>query len=67
MAAKIAERTRAAIETTVFRVGASLHVTASFGVAQRQPGEGREALYKRVDAAMYEAKHQGRNRVVVAG
>ncbi len=40
-----------------------LHVTASFGVAVRQPGESAHALLARADAALYRAKGQGRNRV----
>ncbi|MBD0417200.1 GGDEF domain-containing protein [Oryzicola mucosus] len=38
-------------------------VTASFGVAVREDGEGREELFKRADAALYAAKNAGRNRV----
>lgn len=40
-------------------------VTASFGVAERQEGESYENWFKRADKALYKAKHQGRNRVVV--
>ncbi|WP_343806819.1 diguanylate cyclase [Marinobacterium maritimum] len=40
-----------------------LHVTASFGVAVRQPGESAHALMVRADTALYRAKEQGRNRV----
>ena len=39
-------------------------VTASFGVAQLQEGEDEDALLRRVDAALYRAKNEGRNRVV---
>ena len=41
-------------------------VTASFGVAQLQEGEDEDALMRRVDDALYQAKHEGRNRVVAA-
>ena len=41
-------------------------MTASFGVAQLQEGEKEDDLMRRVDAALYQAKHEGRNRVVVA-
>ena len=41
-------------------------VTASFGVAELQEGENGDALRTRVDAALYQAKHDGRNRVVAA-
>jgi diguanylate cyclase len=40
-------------------------ITASFGVARLRRGEDPEALVKRVDAKLYEAKISGRNRVVV--
>ena len=43
-----------------------LLVTASFGVAQLRQSEGYEALFRRADLAMYEAKRAGRNRVVSA-
>ena len=37
--------------------------TCSFGVAERLPGEDEGGLLVRVDAALYAAKRQGRNRV----
>ncbi|NHN36479.1 ABC transporter substrate-binding protein [Pseudomaricurvus alcaniphilus] len=39
-------------------------VTSSFGVAQWQPGHTAKSLFNKADAALYEAKGQGRNRVV---
>jgi PleD family two-component response regulator len=44
------------------RLGA---VTASFGVARLRDGESADELLRRVDAKLYEAKANGRNRVVV--
>jgi diguanylate cyclase (GGDEF)-like protein len=41
-------------------------MTASFGVAQVQPGEDGNALVKRADALLYQAKAAGRNRVFPA-
>ncbi len=41
-------------------------VTSSFGVAQHAAGESGDALIQRADAALYEAKAGGRNRVIVA-
>ena len=38
-------------------------VTASFGVATLDSGEGLEALFGRADAALYQAKREGRNCV----
>lgn len=40
--------------------------TASFGVAFRDRGESTIRWYKRADAALYQAKESGRNRVVLA-
>ncbi|MEW6590364.1 MAG: diguanylate cyclase [Pseudomonadota bacterium] len=41
-------------------------ITFSAGVAQRATGETQETLIDRADAAMYQAKQQGKNRVVKA-
>lgn len=38
-------------------------ITASFGMAQWQPGEPAERLLSRADRALYRAKQAGRNRV----
>jgi diguanylate cyclase (GGDEF)-like protein len=46
---------------------AGLRVTASFGVAQHAPGEEIGELIKRADAALYQAKRAGRDRVEVDG
>ncbi|UCV20666.1 sensor domain-containing diguanylate cyclase [Ferribacterium limneticum] len=40
-------------------------ITVSIGVAQHQHEETTESLLKRADAALYQAKASGRNRVVV--
>ncbi len=40
------------------------NLTISIGVAQHQQNESTEALLDRADKALYQAKHQGRNRVV---
>ena len=42
-------------------------VTASLGVATFRRGDTTEAMVDRADRAMYEAKSNGRNRVVGAG
>ena len=39
-------------------------VTGSFGVTAFQEGETLEAMIKRADSAMYQAKEQGKNRVI---
>jgi two-component system cell cycle response regulator len=41
-------------------------VTASFGAAELGDGEDRESFFARIDAALYRAKGEGRNRVVAA-
>jgi hypothetical protein len=41
-------------------------VTASFGVADLNPGEKLDQLIDRADRAMYAAKSNGRNRVFSA-
>jgi diguanylate cyclase (GGDEF)-like protein len=41
-------------------------VTMSFGLAQLQPSESFEELRERADAALYQAKHEGRDRMVIA-
>ena len=47
--------------------GASLRLTASFGVtACRGPDDTAEAMWQRVDVALYEAKASGRDRVQLA-
>lgn len=63
---QVAERMRKEIESlvTVFS-GNSIQVTASFGLAGRDfVGSSFEELLKMADAALYAAKHNGRNRVV---
>jgi diguanylate cyclase (GGDEF)-like protein len=48
--------------------GTDVSVTASFGVAtSRDPDEPDEDLVRKADAAMYNAKQQGSNRVAVFG
>jgi diguanylate cyclase len=41
-------------------------ITFSAGVAERMAGEHVDEVLPRADAALYEAKHTGRNRVVGA-
>lgn len=63
-ARQAAESFRSLIAETGFHD--EIAITVSFGVAQWRPGESLEALFKRADVALYEAKDQGRNRVCVA-
>ncbi len=57
-----AERLRRAIEQAGLGEQETLHVTASFGVAQLMSGDTRESLLDRADKALFDAKEQGRNR-----
>jgi diguanylate cyclase (GGDEF)-like protein len=47
-------------------LGNGSRLTASFGVAEIADDETRDALLKRVDDALYQAKKNGRNQVVTA-
>lgn len=65
-ARRIAGRLRHAIQSTPIATpdGTSLpRVTASIGLAESMPGETAETLIARADAALYQAKRAGRNRV----
>jgi diguanylate cyclase (GGDEF)-like protein len=59
----LAERIRAAIDTHSFSVVG--HKTSSFGVSSYRPKDTSETMVKRADDALYEAKENGRNRVVL--
>lgn len=64
-ATALAERIRLALREMRYATGnVELTISASFGVAQWHPGEAYGEVYARADAALYEAKHAGRNRVV---
>jgi diguanylate cyclase (GGDEF)-like protein len=63
-----AERLRAAVEGMHVKTAehGTCRFTASFGIAQHIKGESLETLMNRADGALYQAKDEGRNRVVVA-
>ncbi|MBS2019324.1 MAG: sensor domain-containing diguanylate cyclase [Deltaproteobacteria bacterium] len=65
--ARVAERARSVIEALDVSddSGRPVRVTASLGVALQRPGETRDALVARADAAMYRAKARGRNCVEI--
>lgn len=60
------ERARQDIAELVPRLdgAGAVHCTISIGVVERTGHEGIDALLQRADAALYEAKRQGRDRVV---
>lgn len=62
----LAERVRAAVARTISSAGAEFQVSMSLGVVLHQKGMSEKELISRADAALYQAKHEGRNRVVPA-
>jgi diguanylate cyclase (GGDEF)-like protein len=66
---QIAERIRAAIETTRLgfdkEVKDEIHVTLSLGVTNLLLGDDINTLLSRADQALYQAKEGGRNRVAI--
>ena len=64
-ATALAERIRSAAREFRGQAGnVEITISASFGVAQWHPGESYAEVFARADAALYEAKNCGRNRVV---
>jgi diguanylate cyclase (GGDEF)-like protein len=62
-AEQLAERLRLEVQRTRL---SGRQITVSSGVSQWNPGETAEQMIFRADQALYDAKKQGRNRVVVA-
>lgn len=67
-ARQVAERIRGALESRAFETdsGEVVRQTVSIGVATWDEVESPETLESRADAAMYEAKSAGRNRIALA-
>ncbi|KMY66039.1 hypothetical protein AAU61_18920 [Desulfocarbo indianensis] len=66
-AVKIAERIRTQVEEETFlkKEGVEIKITVSLGLTQYRPKESVEEALARADDALYAAKQEGRNRVVV--
>ncbi len=62
-AGHLAEKLRLLIENHIFPE--QIRVTASFGVAEYQMGNSPDALLKRADKLLYDAKSAGRNQVKI--
>ncbi len=60
---QVAEMLRETIEAEEFEL--EENITCSFGVAVLEENESAEMLLKRVDELLYQAKEDGRNRVVL--
>ena len=65
------ERVRVILDKLRERLDAAITVaglpqfTASFGLVQAQPGENLSTVLTRADAALFQAKHDGRNQIVI--
>ncbi|MGQ9617748.1 MAG: sensor domain-containing diguanylate cyclase [Candidatus Aminicenantia bacterium] len=65
----VAERLRSLMEMELpkfFQRDGDIRVTASFGVASLKKGDTVEKLVKRADKALYKAKAQGKNMVILS-
>lgn len=69
VAKRVAERVRGVVESDLFSFAPDkppIRVTASVGLAERSGGDNGESLMRRADAALYQSKDSGRNRVTAA-
>ncbi len=64
IALTVGERLRLAVSLGGMRYANGDPVTTSIGVAAAMPGDTTEVLLARADRGLYEAKRQGRNRIV---
>ncbi len=66
-AVQLAERLRLRVAAVRVSInGRDARVTVSIGIAQQAPGEPWIAALARADAALYLAKQEGRNRVMLS-
>jgi len=67
-AQRIADELRGGVESLRFHFrGAPVRVTASCGFTDLRPGDTPDSAFERADAALYRAKHGGKNACVAAG
>lgn len=62
---RIAERLRVLVGTSELREPVRVGITCSIGAAVVQPNDTLDGLLRRADRALYRAKNEGRNRVMV--
>ncbi len=63
----LGERLRAGVAMADVVVGGqAMHFTCSIGVAQLEAGDSMNALLRKADQALYEAKHLGKNRIALS-
>lgn len=67
LAQRLATERLTAIRSNTFVThdGMGFNVTTSIGIGQREPGDTASTLYRRTDAALYQAKEKGRNQVAI--
>jgi diguanylate cyclase len=66
-AQQIADQLRLGVEALRFHFrGTPVRVTASCGLTELRPGDSGNATFDRADAALYRAKHGGKNLCVAA-
>lgn len=64
----LAERVRARVEALVLKGKLAKHpITISIGISLHRPRKSFTSMIARADKALYRAKQDGRNRIVVAG
>jgi len=65
-ASEVAERVRRKVENLRFPFNKDLRITISGGVVMREPNEDMAAFLHRGDELLYQAKKEGRNRIISA-
>ncbi len=66
-ALRLCDRVRSSVKSTPFRFeGASMDITVSIGVVSWDGKVDADAVIAAADRAMYRAKQEGRDRVVLA-